>query len=179
MEPLIIAPPDRKQQWAERAKEIMATFPSIELLNWDKVFELDPVIAGRIINDIIKIGGPSTGRPGKRASLTEQEASSRYRQIIGEDFSYSPFQDAFKDLCGKRSLSTVANLTGLDRNAVYRLIKGKEPSVDQMEEIAKGFKKSPSYFLEYRVMFVTAFVYEHLMGFPESSVVFYNKLIGE
>jgi len=126
MEPLIIAPPDRKQQWAERAKEIMATFPSIELLNWDKVFELDPVIAGRIINDIIKIGGPSTGRPGKRASLTEQEASSRYRQIIGEDFSYSPFQDAFKDLCGKRSLSTVANLTGLDRNAVYRLIKGKE-----------------------------------------------------
>jgi len=179
VDPVIIdvVPTDRKTQWKITAEKIRSNYPSIDSLKWDKVFDLDPVVAGRIINDIIKIGGPSTGKPGKRPSLDEGEASKRYRQIIGEDYSERPFTETFKAMCGNRSIRHVAATTELDRNMVYKLLRGAEPTVAQMESIAEGFKKAPSFFLEYRIYYVTSWLFDVLVKYPESSIVFYTKLV--
>lgn len=175
MDPVIINIPN-KPLWSEKAVELREKFPSIKSLKWDKVFELDPVIAGRIVNDIIKIGGPSNSKPGKRASLTENEAHSRYTQLLGNDFSEETFNPTFIRLCQGKTIRFVAAQTDLNISLVHNLLKGREPKIDEMEKIARGFNKHPSFFLEYRIYAILDVLFNQLMTYPESSVVQYKKI---
>lgn len=168
-----------KIPWGERSKLIQKHFPRTAELDWFEVFYEDPAVLGRIINDIIKLDGERTGKPGKRPTLDLDIAEEKLRQLCGEDYTSLEFKDAFRVLCGKLSIRGVANKTGLDKSYVHRLLSGNAvPTVEAIEAIAKAFKKHPSYFVEYRIGYIVAVIANKLEQIPETSIHFYKKLAG-
>lgn len=168
-----------KIPWSERSKLIKKHFPSTASLDWFEVFRQDPAIAGKIIADIIKTDQERDGRPGKRPSLGEELTAEKLRQLQGEDFSDYEFTRAFKVLVGARSVRNIAHKTGLPPTRVHQLLKGDiPPTVEIMEQIAKGFRKKPSYFVEYRIGYIVATIAFKLETMPETATVLYKKLAG-
>jgi transcriptional regulator with XRE-family HTH domain len=168
-----------KIPWGERSKLIKKYFPSTAKLDWYETFRQDPTIAGKIIADIIKTDQERDGRPGKRPSLGETLTAEKLRQLQGEDYSDEQFTRAFKILCGSRSVRAVAHRTGLPPTRVHQLLKGDiAPTVEIMEQIAQGFRKKPSYFLEYRIGYIVATIAHKLESNPETSTILYKRLMG-
>jgi transcriptional regulator with XRE-family HTH domain len=170
---------EHKIPWGERSKLIQKHYPHTAKLDWFQVFYEDPAVLGRIINDIIKLDGERTGKPGKRPTLELDIAEDKLRKLRGEDYTLLEFKDAFKVLCGKLSIRGVAHKTGLDKSYIHRLLNGDAiPTVEAMETIAKAFKKKPSYFVEYRIGYIVAVISHKLEQIPETSVHLYLKLAG-
>lgn len=170
---------EKKVPWDERFGLIKKQFPSVAALDWYKVFGEDSALMGRIINDIIKVDAAQPGKPGKRPAVDPETAQQRLRQMVGDDYTALPFQDAFKALSHDRSIRGIANKTKLDRNYVHRLLNGTAtPSAEVMEQVAYAFGKDPSYFAEYRVAYLFAVLFYKLEQTPEASVAFYRKVRG-
>lgn len=88
-----------------------------------------------------------------------------------------PFHEAFTILAGERSLRGLAAKTGISFSQVRRLLRGDtEPSAREMEQVAKGFGKSPGYFLEYRRGVILAAICERLTAIPEASVKYWYEI---
>jgi hypothetical protein len=156
---------------------IRAQFPSIDNLDWERAFRLDTELYGRVWKDILKADQVAEGRPGPRPPLDLEKASKRYLQLTGEDYVFTPFKEAFRDMIGSDSIRKVSSNTGLDRNLVARLLSGDvEPDNYEMEVIATAYGRRPSYFLEYRIGYVLMMVHAHMMKYPESSVSPYVKV---
>lgn len=169
---------DEKMPWAERYKEIKRVFPSVETLDWSKVFRSDPAIMGRIINDVLKIDQAQPGRPGKRPALDVDRAEEKLRRLRGEDYTILPFVEAVQAARGDKSIRSLAYYSELPKSTVHRLLEGTAtPTIEQIEAISKGLRKDPSYFIEYRVAFVIAGLTEMMAQAPESTIVHYEKLI--
>lgn len=169
---------DEKMPWANRYREIKRVFPSVENLDWSKVFRSDPAIMGRIINDVLKIDQAQAGRPGKRPALDVERAEKKLRKLRGEDYTILPFVEAVQVARGNKSIRSLAFYSDLPKSTVHRLLDGTStPTLEQMEAIAKGLKKDPSFFIEYRVAYVLAGLTAMMGQAPESTIVHYEKLI--
>lgn len=166
----------KKHPWEQRLEIIKQQFPSIDRLEWAKVFKQDPELHGRIISDILKADAAKAGKPGKRPALDPKEAAERLRQIFGEDYSVQPFTETFNALIGDRSVRAVAHKTGLDRNYVHKLMRGADPTAEAMEKIARAFKKDPGYFAEYRMLYIVGSLFMRLENAPDASVAMYRKV---
>lgn len=170
---------EEKMPWTKRVELIKQQFPSTVRLDWNEVFRQDPAVLGRIINDILKADQAEPGRPGKRPALDVAAAEERWRQMSGEDYTMLPFDRAFTILKGDRSIRHVAHKVGLDKTLVWGLLNGdKRPNPEIMEKVAAGFKKHPSYFLEYRIDYILGVLFHKLQSSPESTVVFFKKTQG-
>lgn len=168
-----------KMPWNERAQIIKGMFPSTVNLDWYRVFVQDPTITGRVISDIIKLQQAGTGKPGKRPALGRPDAENFYRQFENDDYSLLEFKDAFKVLMGDRSIRHMARKCEISNSMVQRILSGDQvASVDIMTKVAKAFKKKPSYFLDYRILYIIGMLSEQLTNAPEASIVQYNKLMG-
>lgn len=166
-----------KKNPKERQRLITEQFPSVRDLDWGKAFDNDIDLFGRIIRDILKVEQPQSGRPGPRLALDYDDGIKRLNQIMGEDYTTEPFVLAFERLVGNRSIRQLASKTGLDRNTVFRLLKGKRyPDPYLMETIAKAFSKHPSYFLEYRLHFISGALEGKMKTAPESTINIYRKI---
>jgi len=166
-----------RMTWKDRARLIHRQFPSVDQLDWNKVFRTDPAILGRIVNDVIKQEQARPGTPGKRPSLDPKVASRRIQELSGEDYSLLKFSDAMNNLKGDRSIRHVADKVSLDKSLVLKLLHGRiDPTMEQMEKIARGFKKQPGYFHEYRVAYVLSMMFALMNDGPESAIVQYRKI---
>lgn len=117
------------------------------------------------------------GRPGPRPSLDVHEATRRMQQLLGQDYTLLAFPDALRILAGERSIRSLANKVKLDRSTVYRLLNGKiEPDPFWMRQVAAAFGKHPSYFLEWRMLYITAALMRRLEYSPETSVKLFREL---
>jgi hypothetical protein len=171
-------PKERKRIVERRMDLIREQFPSTTRLNWRKAFANDRDLFVRVWQDMLKLGQPQPGRPGPRPALEQKESFREFRALSGEDYSMEPFIATFKALADGLSFTTLARKLSMDRNYVYRLTAGTiEPDVYALREIAKTFKKDPSYFLEYRLHFVSAAMVQRMTETPESSVSLYRKLM--
>jgi len=176
-DPVSLSKFDKEMSWAERSDLIHKTFPSINNINWVEVFQTDPQVLGRLVNDILKLDGATPGKPGKRPNIAPEQASERLAQMTGEDFSMLKFPEAFKILKADRSVRHLARLCSMNHSEAHRLLMGvKEPNVEIMRIVAQAFNKQPSYFLEYRIAFVVSYMCEIMMDVPETSAVQYMKL---
>lgn len=172
----------RKVKWDERVDLIRKEFPSVVNLDWERLFAADPMIMGRLVNDILKVDLADRGRPGKRPSIGQEVASDRFRQIQGEDYTSSPFPEAFRVLKESRGFSSrgLASRLEISHTAVNRLLHGTDqPTAVIMEKSAKIFKKEPAYFAEYRLLYVIGVLARKLEANPEATVGFYKKLRGD
>lgn len=165
---------------AERQRHVVRVFPSTEHLNWDRVFQQDVALMGRLIRDILKlqVQADEPTRPGPRSPLTLTTGLDHLRRLLGEDYTTSPFVEAFNALRGQRSLRWLAERLHMSKSLVARLADGEaEPSLDALQNIAALFGKHPSYFLEWRTAAVAAAVARSLEGAPEASIAAYRQLV--
>ena len=177
--------------WEERLALIRDALPSSPLMGpssgetreaWQRAFEHDIDLMGRVLRDLLKADQAVPGRPGPRPALDPAKVSTQVDGLFGKDprerpYSLLAFPEAFALLVGSESLRQVARRTGLSHSAVRRFLRGDlTPTREIMERVAEGFGKQPSYFVEYRVAMVVAAVVQGLMSFPERSVGSYEAL---
>lgn len=168
---------EKKITWDERLELIKRQFPSVAKLDWGKVFDQDPTIAGRIINDILKVDAAPPGRPGKRPAVNEKDAQDRLRQMMGEDYSSLPFDEVFRILKGPRSIRQLAHRTHINRNRIFDLLRGEErPTAADMEVIAPIFGKKPQFFYEYRMAYIFGVLFYRIDSMRDISVPLYQKI---
>ena len=162
--------------WEEKKKRIQREHPDALDTNWDNIIQKDPDLFARIIGDVVK-SSSSGSRPGKRPNLENKEAYAIYSKLAGEDFSDRDFLTSFKALIGDRSLRSVSNKTGLSVTFIHQVLnEQKYPSYETMKKIALGFKKDPSYFMEYRIGYILGAFEKYLTSAPETSASWYLKL---
>lgn len=171
---------EKKLPWPERMAIITEQFPSTVKTEWERAFQNDIELFGRVLRDILKVDQTVPGRSGPRPVLNQVEALARLRQFQGVDFSELEFKDSFRALTstsrGQGSIREIAHRTGLDRNMVHKLMTGtRAPDLFVMEEIAKAYKKNPSYFFEYRMAYVLAALRDRMEISPEITIDLYKR----
>lgn len=165
-----------KVPWSKRAKVIKEVFPSTGKLNWKAAFDRDIDLLGRVLRDILKVDQTEQGRPGPRPSLDYEVGTRRLRQILGEDYSMLPFYESLKLLAGDRSIRHLATKCGVSHSHVQRLLAGdRDPDIQTLEKIAKAFGKHPSFFLEYRLLYIARTILDKLSDAPEATINIYRK----
>lgn len=172
----------RGASWDERMKAIRRVFPSTADLDWVQVFDDEPEVMGRILQDVTRSMQATPGKPGPRPVLDRRRAQPVVDRWLGKDprhrpYAVLPFPEAFKLLVEDRSVRHVAGRLGWPKTRVARLLTGEaQPMAVEMEHIAQVFEKSPSYFLEYRIAWaVTAFL-SSLEASPEQTIRVYEQL---
>lgn len=163
--------------WEQRAEAIRERYPSVDNLDWEQALEHDIDLFGRILRDVLKLEQAVPGRPGPRPSLDIYAATRRMQQLLGKDFSLQPFPEAFRTLAGERSTRHLAAKTGLNRNTIQRLLAGSiEPDGFMLRTCAEAFDKHASYFLEWRILYITQALTRRLEWSPEASVGLFQRL---
>lgn len=168
----------KKIPWQERYKVIKTQFPSVDRLDWAEAFK-NVDLFGRVLRDILRIDQSLDNRtgPGPRPVLDEKRARDRLRQLLGEDFSYTYFSETFGQLCGDRSIRSVAAKVGFSPKLVFLLKHGqREPDLWVLEQVARAFNKDPSYFVEYRTAFIVSALCDQMDKSPETTVDLYKKM---
>lgn len=167
-----------QRDWDKTIANLYHQVPKAQGVNWGALFTEDPKILGHLINDIIKVEISKKGRPGKRSTTNESDIIADFKKLRQEDYTDSVFTEAMKAHTEFRSLRQLARMTGLDKMVIRRLLMGdgEPPTSTQLEAIAEGLKKDPSYFIEYRARFVCSVIHEILLENGESATVFYRKL---
>lgn len=167
---------------AERRQLLHDKFPSVAQLNWDKAFDNDIDLLGHLLRDILKLDMALPGAAGRRPGLEEDEARPSLDRLMGRSptshvYSVLPFRATFELLMNGRSYRAMESKLGMPKTRVFRLLRGLDtPNTQDMELIAKAFKKQPSYFVEYRVQAIAASVYAALGEQPETSIGVYERL---
>lgn len=166
----------KKIPWSRRSQVIKEVFPSTTHLDWKAAFDRDIDLLGRVLRDILKVEQTEQGRPGPRPSLDYKEGTRRLRQILGEDYSMLPFSEALKILGGDRSVRHLATKCGVSHSHIQRLLAGgREPDMQTLEKVAKAFEKHPSFFLEYRLIYIARTIIDKLGDAPEATINIYRK----
>lgn len=165
-----------KRVWQDRYDEIVKTFPSVENIDWGVAFRGDSSLFTSVVSDLVKAEGRGS-LPGKRPSLSKEDAAKQLSKIAQSDFSDSDFYVTFRSLVGDRSVRAVAFKTGLGKSYIYQLLNEERfPSFAAMEKIAQGFGKDPSFFLEYRIAYIIYNIDRFLIESPEISTTWYIKI---
>lgn len=169
----------KRMSWDDRRKLIKLHFPTVDSLDWKTAFDNDIDTFAWVIRDILKADNAEPSRSGPKPAVDLKSGAARLRQLMGEDYSDLPFDEAFQILAGPRSLSALAAKTGISRSQVRRLLTGERlPTAYEMGQVAKAFKKEPGYFLEYRNEVILTALAEKLDSNSEVSVKFYRQLMG-
>lgn len=166
--------------WVSRYDQISKALPRAHSFDWFSAFKSDDDLFGKMYGSMLGLDAPRSHTWGPRGLPGEREALDKIRQWQGEDHTLIPFKEAFVNLTHGMSIRSVASKTGLDKNLVYRLMRGNVgPDIYSMEQISKAFGKQPGYFLEYRLLTIfNAMMWRMTEYAPESSVILYRKLLG-
>jgi hypothetical protein len=171
---------EKKVPWAERMELIKKRFPWMNDSRWIAELLDDPHGLGMVLQDVLKVTAATPGRDGPRATVTAKEGLPLLRQLWDDDYSYLPFHESFQALAAARRLSIrgIAAKTNINYGQINRYLKGTAlPTVEEMQVIAKAFKKDPSYFYEYRIAALEAAMAKQMDRIPELSVKLYRQLV--
>jgi len=168
----------RTKEWQDTLDRIERDVPGTKEVDWAALFSADRWILGDLINDVIKINISEKGRPGKRSAQNVGDIEADLKKLTGEDYAVRPFPDALREAMGGRSIRRVASQSYLDKMTVHRLLNGKgaPATAEQMEWLAIAVRKDPSFFMEYRVLYVCSVIYQMMMSSSEAATIQFNKL---
>lgn len=123
------------------------------------------------IRDMLALDNVASQR-GHRPDLDLDDGRQLLAELRGQDYSVERFDVAFRALAGRRSLATLARMTGLGKTNISRLLNNrKAPKPAEMEAIAAAFRKRPVYFAEYRAAAFASLIQQHLADNPDRSAV--------
>lgn len=167
----------KKMPWSDRQELIHKQFPGVRQFDWGSALSRDDGLFAAIMRDVLKVDQAIPGRSGPRPALDPEQARASYQRFMGDDFCTLPFPEAFRLLTHSRSFTQIARKTNLSRTQVYRLMQGSiEPDPETMTQIAEAYKKHPSFFAEYRSLYVLAHIEARLLDMPEATITYYRKI---
>ncbi len=172
----------QKMSAQDRRKLIAEKFPSTQGMEWGAAFDQDPDLLGHLLRDILKLDMAVPGQAGRRPGLDEKQATPALDRMMGRDYCDRPysmlrFAQTLGLLADNRSLRAMENKVGISKYRLHELLRSAtQPTLDEMERVAKVFGKSPSFFFEYRAQTIVAAVAKALEGLPEETVRAYEKL---
>lgn len=162
---------------SERMAMIRQQFPSVTKLEWERAFDEDYGLLGKVIRDILRLDVPQSSKSGPRSVPSGAEGSAALHRLLKDDFGTLPFHEMFEVLQGKLSVRGLANKVGISKSQVSRLLAGQtHPTAAEMQLVAAAFKKHPSYFVEWRAAVVATAIRERLTGVPEASITAYRQI---
>ena len=119
---------------------------------WREHFEDLPPAFHRLLLDLLIEAQPDRGRRAGRRLSTESGSMQDILDVVYPRRSVKPFKDALADAT-PYSQAAVAQLAGMNRGNLARMIAGREPfTKDKIEAIARAIRVDPAYFHEYRVL---------------------------
>lgn len=151
---------------AEVADKILSSRGSIigRDLDWSKIIDQENVT--KILGSAVRSKFPG------RKPLTNSQRAHVMDALAWDDFSEEPFIPTFKALKGLNSLKGL----GIDGEELSALLDGTtSPSIEHMQEIARFFRRHPSYFLEYRIMFIINSLNDFLEHNPSVASTWFVK----
>lgn len=167
----------KRVAWEKRSEFIHQRYQSVDKLNWAVALERDIELFGRVVRDILKLEQATPGRPGPRPSLDVYDSIRRMQQFLGHDFTLLPFHEVVPILGRGMSGRQLAQKCDLDRNTIQRLLAREiEPDGFHMRMIADAFGKHPSFFVEWRILYITAAVVRRLEWSPDATIGIFRRL---
>lgn len=160
----------------QRAKDI---YPStgMDEPQWVAVFDRNPDIMWHMVGDLYSAVRDEEDheagirRVGRRPARTSASLEDVWATVFPTQASMDPFVEALGKLIGTRSIRAFALKVPCHYSTLSRLRGGQlQPDMPMMESIAKAGKVPPSFFLEWRAMYVGALMTRVLTQRPNLSV---------
>lgn len=173
----VAEPRTTRKDWQAILARVESDHPATRAPEWVRLLDNSDVMAA-IIRDLIVIDR-QPARRGARPLPVYEEGRRRLQALFGEeDFSASPFPEAFRALTRHHSRTQVARRTGLSRSRVHRLLADErfEPTLEEITAIAAAYNRRPEHFREFRTRLITALVAHHLDEHPERSSLLVQQL---
>jgi len=111
-------------------------------------------------------------RPRRTGSLDDV-----YRTVFPQAYTMDPFREAMLKLLAGRSQRAFAPRIPMTQSSLNRLLRGEvEPDMQVLEAIANAAKVHPSFFVEWRAMYVSAQITRVLTSQPNVGVKVYKEM---
>jgi transcriptional regulator with XRE-family HTH domain len=159
-------------KWDKKIHRLREEFPEIRNINWSEILNSEPEVFRSLAGDVAKSSAP------KKEKASNSTGAQGLAQLTNVDYSELGFLDALDVLWGDRSISDMVFKTGISRQLIYNMKRGlREPTFEEMEQIARAFGKDPSFFLEYRIGKALAAIDVFLQRSPETATAWYLKVV--
>lgn len=155
-------------------------FPSTRMgtEEWVTAFDDNPDIMFRILGDIYDVVKAEEEREagvramGRRPGRSNVSLIDFQTTVFRGGYSMDPFSDALSKLIdGRWSLRGFAMRIPVSPGWLSKLMNGlAEPDLTTLERIADAAKVHPSYFVEWRAMYISQLVEHQLRARPNMSV---------
>lgn len=170
-----MARPSKANGW----KRVLAEHPlgphSSDPNFWQPYLEANPHVLHKLLADVFRMtyGADRPPTLDDLWALVEQPKPST-----------EPFPDAFREAQGTRSMSSIAQRAGLHPTTLLRHLNGERPiisvndpagSMRRLEIIAVALEVHPSYFAEWRRLWIMCLLDEAFSGRPDLSVGVYQR----
>lgn len=145
---------------------------------WDTYLQANPDVLNRLLADLYQAVHGSE-RPPTLEILWDLVAAPKFAVV--------PFGRALLDQLGDRSVRSLALQIGIHHVTLQRHVNGFTPIVNladpmtsmrRIEVIAAGLRIHPSYFMEWRRLWIMAFLDTAFTATPELSVGIFKRFSG-
>lgn len=171
----------------DRAKEMYPSTTNLTTKDWVAFFDRNPDAMHQILGDIFvitKAAQATVKKSGRRPRHVNGSLDELYTMITPR-YATVPFGDAMNDLIGESSIRKFAAKIPMHYWSLIRLMKGErqiinpydvESSMITLEMIAKAGGVAPSYFLEYRTLYIMKVFRDVFAAKPNATIGLMNKL---
>ena len=116
-------------------------------------------------------------RMGRRPARPSVSLEQVYRKVLPPPPSLEPFPVALRNLMGDKSLRAFAPKVPMHVATLSRMMRGQaEPDLQMLERIAAAAKVHPSYFMEWRALYVGQLISSVFSDRPNLSISAYRAL---
>lgn len=150
---------------------------------WVDRFTDDPDLMWLLVGDIVRyVSSEETPRGTRQSSRRKVQDADRNLatvwRILHGHYSQDPFPVAIKELIGERSERAFAMKCGFaSHETLRRYMRGQRPlTMEALEQMAKGGRVEPFYFIEYRAMWLGRELMNAMMARPNESLKAVKKV---
>lgn len=181
-------PTVNQADWAHAATQFPVTAHTQDAGFWASFFEERPGVLHQLLGDLYLItkAHQRADRRGGRRSRTINGNMEELWGMLTPRFATEPFGPATRELMGATSLRQFAKKVPMHHHALARLISGERPVVRPkdpegtmriLEAVAKAGGVHPSYFLEWREVFVYNALQQAFETSPNLSITVTRNLL--
>lgn len=165
---------------AAREHELVPQMPNRDF--WVAYLTENQDIMYRLLADLHSASATSKGQDPKRLPTVEE-----LRALVTHSYSSDSFGVALKKALGDRSVRWLAGRLGMHHSKIARLISGENSvvllndpveSMKRIESISKELRVHPSYFSEWRRLWVMSLIDGMFESQPNLSIGMWKKFAG-
>lgn len=145
---------------------------------WQEFLSHRPDVMHRLLGDLYQAAHPHRDRLPTVEEL---------RDLVTPRYSNDPFPAALKELLGDRSVRWLAQQMKVHHSMITRYLRGEREIVSlhdpagsmyRIEQVARGLRVNPSYFAEYRRLWIMTLLDSAFAAQPNLSIGVWKKFSG-